>query len=78
MRRITFVCLGLLSAGMALAAGDAQEPSSSAWEALRARYYGDKPMGFVDEKLMSVEAPANTPDPAATPLTLRFADDVQR
>lgn len=59
------------------AAGEAQEPSSSAWEALRVRYYGDRPMGFVDERLMSVEAPGNTPDPAATPLTLRFADDAQ-
>ena len=27
---------------------------------------------------MSLEVPSNTPDPAATPLTLRFADDEQR
>jgi sulfur-oxidizing protein SoxY len=67
----------LLTVNIAIAAGEAQEPSSSAWQALRDRYYGDKQMGFVDEKLMSVEAPANTPDPAATPLTLRFADDAQ-
>jgi sulfur-oxidizing protein SoxY len=70
--------LGCVFATAASAAADAQEPSSSAWEALKARYYGDKPMGMVDEKFMSVEAPANTPDPAATPLTLRFADDAQR
>lgn len=60
------------------AVGDDQQPSSSAWELLRARYYGDRPMGEVDEKYMSLEAPANTPDPAATPLTLRFADDQRR
>jgi sulfur-oxidizing protein SoxY len=35
-------------------------------------------MGLVDENYMSIEAPANTPDPAATPLTLRFADDDHR
>lgn len=70
--------LGCSLTGPVNAAGEAQEPSSSAWEALRARYYGDRPMGFVDEQLMSVEAPGNTPDPAATPLTLRFADDAQR
>jgi len=35
-------------------------------------------MGEVDETYMSLEAPANTPDPAATPLTLRFADDERR
>jgi len=57
---------------------EAQQPSSSAWEYLRAKYYGDKPMGVVDEAYMSLEAPANTPDPAATPLTLKFADDDHR
>ncbi len=35
-------------------------------------------MGVVDEAFMSLEAPGNTPDPAATPLTLRFADDDHR
>jgi sulfur-oxidizing protein SoxY len=57
---------------------EAQQPSSSAWESLREKYYGDKPMGVVDEAYMSLEVPGNTPDPAATPLTLRFADDGQR
>jgi sulfur-oxidizing protein SoxY len=60
------------------AAGEEQQPSSSAWDALRAKYYGDKTMGVVDEAFMSIDVPANTPDPAATPLTLRFADDPQR
>src|ERR1700728_4516502 len=55
-----------------------QQPSGSAWELLREKYYGDRPMGVVDETYMSLEAPANTPDPAATPLTLRFADDDHR
>jgi sulfur-oxidizing protein SoxY len=55
-----------------------QQPSGSAWELLREKYYGDRPMGVVDENYMSLEAPANTPDPAATPLTLRFADDDHR
>ena len=55
-----------------------QQPSGSAWELLRAKYYGDRSMGVVDEAYMSLEAPGNTPDPAATPLTLRFADDDHR
>src|ERR1700677_947769 len=55
-----------------------QQPSGSAWELLREKYYGDRPMGVVDETYMSLEAPSNTPDPAATPLTLRFADDEHR
>jgi sulfur-oxidizing protein SoxY len=57
---------------------EAQQPSSSAWELLREKYYGDRSMGVVDESYMSLEVPGNTPDPAATPLTLRFADDDHR
>jgi sulfur-oxidizing protein SoxY len=65
-------------AGSALAVEEAQQPSSSAWQLLRVKYYGDRSMGEVDETFMNLEAPGNTPDPAATPLTLRFADDDHR
>jgi sulfur-oxidizing protein SoxY len=73
-------CLAMscLMAGPVHAIEDAQQPSSSAWELLRAKYYGDRPMGVVDETYMSLEVPGNTPDPAATPLALRFADDDHR
>ena len=46
---------------------EAQQPSSSAWELLRVKYYGDRPMGEVDDAYMSVEVPGNTPDPVAIP-----------
>ena len=72
------VLLSLIFAAPAIAIGEAQEPSAGAWHALRAQYYGDEPMGLVDESFMSLEVPGNTPDPAATPLTLRFADDDHR
>jgi sulfur-oxidizing protein SoxY len=65
-------------AGTVCAVGDDREPSSSAWQLLRAKYYGDRSMGEVDETYMSLEVPGNTPDAAATPLTLRFADDALR
>jgi sulfur-oxidizing protein SoxY len=67
-----------LVAGTVHAAGEDREPSSSAWQLLRAKYYGDRSMGEVDETYMSLEVPGNTPDPAATPLTLRFAHDPLR
>ena len=67
-----------LFTGPAHAIGEEQQPSSSAWELLREKYYGDRPMGVVDETYMSLEVPGNTPDPAATPLTLRFAHDDHR
>jgi sulfur-oxidizing protein SoxY len=63
----------LVAAGASLA--DDQQPAGAMWDFLRAKYYGDKPMGLVDETYMSLEVPSNTPDPAATPLTLHFADD---
>jgi sulfur-oxidizing protein SoxY len=62
----------------AQASGEQQQPSSSAWELLQQRYYGGHPLGEVDERFMSIEAPANTPDPAATPVTIKFADDEHR
>jgi sulfur-oxidizing protein SoxY len=68
----------LLAAAPAQALEEATQPSGSAWQLLRAKYYGDRFMGEVDEAYMSLEVPANTPDPAATPLTLRFADDAHR
>ena len=78
LRICGLIILGLLYGGAAQAIGEVQQPSGSAWEALRFKYYGDRPMGVVDESFMSLEVPANTPDPAATPLSLRFADDAQR
>ena len=71
-------CLApVLLAAQSQALEEATQPSGSAWALLRAKYYGDRFMGEVDEAYMSLEVPANTPDPAATPLTLRFAADDQ-
>jgi sulfur-oxidizing protein SoxY len=78
-RRRGWLCAAaMLCLAIPVWAGDGTEPSGSAWEYLRAKYYGDRPMGLVDENYMSLEVPSNTPDPAATPLTLRFADDDHR
>ena len=79
-RRWLTRCLAtvIFIAGPVHAIDEAPEPSSSAWELLRAKYYGDRTMAVVDDTYMSLEVSGNTPDPAATPLTLRFADDAQR
>jgi sulfur-oxidizing protein SoxY len=60
--------------GSSFALGDAQTPSSGAWEYLQKQFYPDRDIGLLDESYMSLEAPSTTPDPAATPLTLRFGD----
>ena len=68
--RILYVALLSLCAAGAFAQ-DAS-PTSGAWQGLRASYYGSKEIGEVDETLMSVVAPGSTPDPTATPVTIRF------
>jgi sulfur-oxidizing protein SoxY len=72
------VVMTCFAAGPTHAIEETQQPSSSAWELLREKYYGDRSMGVVDESYMSIDVPGNTPDAAATPLTLRFADDERR
>ena len=47
-------------------------PRPGAWQFLRPQFYGEREIGEVDEAFMSIEAPASTPDPAATPVTLHF------
>lgn len=61
----------LVAAPAAYADVDASA-SSGAWQALRSGFYGTKEIGEVDEKLMSLAAPASTPDPSATPVVIRF------
>jgi sulfur-oxidizing protein SoxY len=64
----------LCCCGPSLAVSDGQTPSSGAWEYLQRQFYPERSIGLLDESYMSLDAPANTPDPAATPLTLRFGD----
>lgn len=53
-------------------AAQSASPASGAWEFLEKQFYGSRDIGVVDESFMTLEAPATTPDPAATPLTVRF------
>lgn len=63
--------IGALS-GFAHSAEPVGTGSENAWEHLRTEFYGQRDIGEVDEKLMRLEAPLTTPDPAATPLSLHF------
>jgi alkylation response protein AidB-like acyl-CoA dehydrogenase len=44
-----------------------QAPASGAWQNMRGQLYGTRPIGESGDQL-SIEAPASTPDPAATPV----------
>jgi sulfur-oxidizing protein SoxY len=72
--RYFFLWAGL-AYSLAPAAEEAISPSTGAWQFLRPQFYGEREIGEVDESFMSIEAPASTPDPAATPVTLRFGRD---
>jgi sulfur-oxidizing protein SoxY len=51
---------------------DALTPSSGAWQYLQPQFYGERPIGVVDETYMSLDVPTNTADPSVTPLTVHF------
>src|ERR1035438_5491462 len=60
--------------GAPVALGQTQTPAGGAWTTLRPQYYGEREIGVVDQAFISLDAPASTPDPSATPLTVRFGD----
>src|ERR1700735_4762149 len=74
LRRCVLALLLLGFCGSSFAVSDGQTPSSGAWEYLQRQFYPDRSIGVLDDSFMSLTAPANTPDPAATPLTLHFGD----
>jgi sulfur-oxidizing protein SoxY len=70
------ICLAMMLCASTLAGADSQSPSMGAWQSLRSQFYGTRAIGEVGDQLMSVEAPASTPDPAATPLVLHFGPEL--
>ncbi len=64
-----------LSGLPALAGGDTQAPANGAWQNMRSQLYGTRTIGESGEQL-SIEAPASTPDPAATPVVVRFGSEL--
>jgi sulfur-oxidizing protein SoxY len=66
--------LSLLLATEPVAATDGTPTPNGAWTYLRPQFYGERDIGVVDQAFISLDAPANTPDPAATALTVRFGD----
>lgn len=69
--------LALIAAESAHALEEQQQPTAGAWNTLRANLYANEPIGIATDAFMSIDVPANTPDPAATPLGLRFGDEAK-
>ena len=55
---------------------DTQAPVSGAWQNMRGNLYGTREISEMGDELMSIEAPASTPDPAATPVVVRFGKEL--
>lgn len=53
---------------------ETESPAPDAWGYLRPQYYGDRQIGIADQDAVRLDAPATTPDPSATPLTIRFGE----
>lgn len=70
MKKPTFVALVLIAGALPVAYS--QTPEAGAWQTLRTQFYGTRDINEVGEQQMSVEAPASTPDPAATPVVVHF------
>jgi sulfur-oxidizing protein SoxY len=66
------VALTLLLAAMAVRAD--VTPTQDAWPNLHRLYYGDRSIDIADQSQLILESPSTTPDPTATPLTIRLGD----
>src|SRR5579872_4461527 len=66
----------LLLAGSVLGTAGADTAAPDAWTNLHRLYYGDRNIDIADPSALILETPATTPDPSATPLTIRFGTDV--
>lgn len=62
----------LLLAGSAPGTAAAETPAPEAWSNLHRQYYGDRNIGIAEQSALVLETPSTTPDPSATPLTIRF------
>lgn len=67
--------LGLLALPLLLAAAAVNAdmtPTQDAWPNLHRLYYGDRSIDIADQSELILESPSTTPDPTATPLTIRL------
>jgi sulfur-oxidizing protein SoxY len=66
------VLASLVAPVQAATLDEARQPISGAWDGLRETLYPDRRIDIASDAFMRIEAPANTPDPAATPVSIHF------
>lgn len=68
------MALPIPASAQATSLDEARQPASGAWDGLRATLYPERRIDIAGDAFMRIEAPANTPDPAATPVSIQFGD----
>ena len=68
------LALWLVSLPLMALSDTAQPQTIGVWPTLRPHFYGTRNISEVGDASMSVEAPASTPDPSATPVTIHFGE----
>ena len=74
---LVFLAMLVAMPAPATSLDEARQPASGAWDGLRATLYADRRIDIAGDAFMRIEAPANTPDPAATPVSIQFGDDAR-
>lgn len=75
LRSVPGVLAPAILAWLPMLPAAADAPPMDAWSRLRLQYYSGRSIDIAEQAALIVEAPAATPDPAATALTIRFGDN---
>jgi sulfur-oxidizing protein SoxY len=75
-RGAPMLLLLLCTAAAAAAHADGESPGNGAWQNMRPNLYGTRAISEMGDDTMSIEAPASTPDPSATPVVVHFGESM--
>jgi sulfur-oxidizing protein SoxY len=75
-RGALMLLLLLCTAAAAAVHADGESPGNGAWQNMRPNLYGTRAISEMGDDTMSIEAPASTPDPSATPVVVHFGESM--
>jgi sulfur-oxidizing protein SoxY len=75
-RGAPMLLLLVCTAASAAAHADGESPGNGAWQNMRPNLYGTRAISEMGDDTMSIEAPASTPDPSATPVVVHFGESM--
>src|SRR5580704_1020894 len=75
-RGALMLLLLLCTAAAAAVHADGESPGNGAWQNMRPNLYGTRAISEMGDDTMSIEAPASSPDPSATPVVVHFGESM--